>query len=443
MALAPSPALRAMFPAQQRARAGPKRKRCWLAGRRAGKSYLAAIRLLGGAPGQRSAFCARTLKSAKAIIMGTFAELNARFGLGLTIRISTGTVVEPNGHTIQLYGLRDMGQADLIRGQKFRVVIVDECGAFDDDLLKYSLESVIHPTLLDYRGDLVISGTPGPIPKGYYYDLSGNPGLADPVAGRLQTHHWTYLDNPHVPHEDVLEEALELYGATEQSPTFRREYLAVWCEDLDAIIYRYRGERWAPVPGPGKTVLAVDFGSGKERADATTFTVWRQPHDTRTHVFGLQAVARDEIELPETAAIIRELRGKWSVNKIVADEGALGSAIAKALRGTYKLPIEAAKRQDKKGRILAARGRLDAETLHLCEGAKPLADEWLSLCWNEERDDHHPRQADDLSDSALYGLEEFSGWEAERPAPVVVGMQDAIRERAMRRANRGPSFTVE
>lgn len=443
MALAPSQALRAMFPAQRAAREGPKRKRCWLAGRRAGKSYLAAIRLLGGKPGQRSAFCARTLKSAKAIIMGTFSELNAAYGLGLQIRISTGTVTEPNGHVIQLFGLRDRGQADLMRGQKFRVVIVDECGAFDDDLLKYSLESVLLQTLIDYSGDLIISGTPGPIPKGYYYDLSGNPGLDSPVKGRLQTHHWTYLDNPHVPHEDVLEEALELYGATEQSPTFRREYQAIWCEDQDALIYRYRGERWAAVPGPGKTVLALDFGGGERGNDATTFTVWRQPHNNRPHVFCLEAIAKDEIEMPEIAGIAKNLREKWSVNKIVADEGALGHAMAKNLRNQYRLPIEKAIKQDKKGRILSARGRLDAGTLHLCEGAKPLADEWLSLCWDEERQDHHPRQADDLSDSGLYGLEEFSAWEQEVPPQKVVGMQDAIRDRAMRRAARGPGFGVD
>jgi hypothetical protein len=368
--------------------------------------------------------------------------LNAAYKLGLTIRVSTGTVVEPNGHVIQLYGLRDTTQADLIRGQKFRRVVVDEAGAFDDELLKYSLESVIHPTLLDWRGDLVVSGTPGPIPKGYYYDLSGNPGLSDPIAGRLQTHYWTYDDNPHVPHEDVLSEALELYGATENSPTFKREYQAIWCEDTDAIIYRYRGERWAAVPGAGKTVLSVDFGAGKERSDATTFTVWRQPHNTQTHVFCLFALARDVIEIPETAAIIRQIRERWSVNKIVADEGALGGAIAKELR-RYKLPIEAAKKQDKKGRILSARGRLDAGTLHLCEEAKPLADEWLSLCWNEKRTDHHERQADDLSDSALYALEEFSAWQQPDRVPDVIGIQDRIRERAMHKAQRGSSFRID
>ena len=420
-----------------------------MAGRRAGKSYAAGIWLLGGKPLQKSAYVARTLKSAKAIMLGVVAELNAMFGLRLDIRASTGTITEPNGHVIQLYGIRDAGQADLIRGQKFRRVFVDEGGAYPDDLLKYSLESVLQPTLLDYQGDMVVAGTPGPIPRGYFYDITGNPGLAEPFPGRWPCHHWTFRDNPHMPREAVLQEALEVNGWTEQSPTFRREYDAIWCEDADALVYRYRGlvqsdgvtPLWAAPPKSGKTVLSIDFGSGEKRRDATTWTIWRQGYDTQTHVHCLFALARDEIELEEVATITRELRERFSVNKIVADEGALGKALAKALRYTYKLPIEAAIKQDKKGRILSARGRLAAETLHFCEGAEPLWQESRQLCWNEARDDHHERQPDDLWDSALYGLEEFSGWQEESKPAVVVPINEQLRQAAMSRAlTRGPGF---
>ncbi len=453
MALAPSPTLRALTTRQRAAISGSRRFRAWMAGRRAGKSYAAAIWLLGGKAGQVSAYCARTLKSAKAIMLPVFAELNARFNLGLDIRIATGTIIEPSGHTIQFYGLRDQGQADLLRGQKFRRVVVDEGGAFDDELLKYALESVIQPTLIDQRGEMTICGTPGPIPKGYFYDITGNPGLEKPFPGRWPTWHWTFKDNPHVPREDVLKEALEVNGWTENSATFLREYGAIWCEDQDAVIYRYKPELWqadgvtpvwARMPGPGKTVLAIDFGSGEKRRDATTWTVWRQPYNTQTHVYCLFALARDEIELEEVAAITRQLRERWSVNKIVADEGALGKALAKTLRGQYKLPIEAAIKQDKKGRILSARGRLAAQTLHLCEGAAPLWNEWRVLCWNETRDDHHPRQPDDLSDSGLYGLEEFSGWQAAEEPKKVVTLNEAVRQKALQKAqSRGASFRVD
>jgi hypothetical protein len=443
--LAPSPALRALTPKQRAAIAGNKRFRTWMAGRRAGKSYAAAIWLLGGKPLQKSAYIARTLKSAKAIMLGVFAELNARFNLKLDIRISTGTIIEPNGHVIQLYGVRDQGQADLIRGQKFRRVFIDEGGAWPDELLQYTIESVVQATLLDYRGDLIVAGTPGPIPQGYFYDMTGNPGLQEPFPGRWPAHYWTFEDNPHIPRADVLAEALEVNGWTEDSPTFRREYRAIWCEDLDAIIYRYRPELyqadgvtplWSPVPKSGKTVLAIDFGSGEKRRDATTWTVWRQPYDTQTHVYCLFALARDEIELEEVAAITRQLRERFSVNKLVADEGALGKALAKALRTTYKLPIEAAIKQDKKGRILAARGRLAAQTLHMCEEAAPLWQEWRTLCWNETRDDHHERQPDDLSDSALYGLEEFAGWQEKPKGRTVVSLEEQRRQAAMQKAQR-------
>lgn len=450
LSLAPSPTLRALTPKQRAAIAGNKRFRTWMAGRRAGKSYAAAIWLLGGKHLQKSAYIARTLKSAKAIMMGVFAELNARFNLKLDIRIATGTIVEPSGHVIQLYGIRDQGQADLIRGQKFRRVFVDEGGAFPDELLKYSLESVIQPTLLDLRGDLIVAGTPGPIPRGYFYDMTGNPGLQTPFPGRWPSHYWTFEDNPHVPRDSIIEEALTVNGWSEDSPTFRREYRAIWCEDLDALIYRYKTlfqsdgvtPLWSTCNESGKTVMAIDFGSGEERRDATTWTIWRQPYNTQTHVYCLHAYARDEIELEEVASITRQLRERFSVNKIVADEGALGKALAKALRTQYKLPIEAAVKQDKKGRILSARGRLAAETLHLCAGAEPLWQEWRSLCWNEVRDDHHERQADDLSDSALYALEEFAGWQAEEPPPKVVPINQQVREKAMQKATRGASFKI-
>jgi phage terminase large subunit-like protein len=442
LALAPSPALKALHEKQKAAIAGSKRFRCWMAGRRAGKSFAAAVWLLGGKRGEKSAYLSRTLKSAKSIMLGVFAELNATYGLGLEIRIATGTVREPSGHTIQFYGLRDQSQADLIRGQKFRRVFVDEGGAFPDDLLKYSIESVIQPALIDLQGSLIVAGTPGPIPRGYFYSMTGNPGLDEPMIGRWPVSYWTFKDNPHVPREAVLEEALTVNGWTADSPTFRREYLGIWCEDLDALIYRYRGDKWAALPGPGKTVLALDFGSGEKGCDSTTWTVWRQPYNERPHLYCLEAIARDDIELPEVAQITRDLREKWSVNKIVADEGALGKSIARSLRSQYKLPIEAAKKQDKRGRILSMRGRLDSGTVHLCPLAAPLAEEWQALCWNDTRSDHHPRQVDDLSDSGLYGTEEFVAWEDE-PAPTVIELEHArARSLAQAKASRGPGFRI-
>jgi hypothetical protein len=438
--LAPSPVIRCLFDKQRAALWGSRRFRSWLAGRRAGKSFAAAAWLLGGAAGQISIYCSRTLKSAKGIMIAAFRELNARFQLGLDIRASTGTITEPSGHVIQFYGLRDAGAADLIRGlSKLRRAFIDEGGTFTDDLLKYAIESVIQPILLDLKGDMCLAGTPGVIPKGYFFDISGNPGAPQlGQVGRWQTHHWTYESNPHIPAELVLQEAFEANGWTPQHATFMREYGAIWCEDAESIIYRYKGERWASPPESGVTVMALDFGV----VDQTAWAIGRQAYDQRPHMHVLKAHAQSNVDLPEIARITREFRERFNVNRIIADEGALGKALANNLRNQYHLPIEAVPKQHKRAKIDIVRGRLAAGTIHLCEEASPLADEWQTLCWNLERDDHHERQLDDLSDVTCYlaNAEEFSAWEFPVPPKVVSLEHERMKLAAMQRALRGPGL---
>jgi terminase large subunit-like protein len=444
--LAPSTAVRGLHVEQLRAIRHTDRFRSWLAGRRSGKSYAAAVWLLGGGAGELSIYCSRSLKSAKGIMLAVFAELSAKYGLNLEISYSTGTVIEPNGHIIQLFGLMDKNQADLIRGRsRLRKVFVDEAGAFTDDLLKYAVESVLQPMLLDLKGSMCVSGTPGVIPKGYFYDLAGNPGLSQPVVGRWRTNHWTYESNPHVHREDILAEAFSVNGWSPEHATFKREYGAIWCEDAEAIIYRYKTlfdhagvPIWAKPPETGFTVMTLDFGV----VDQTAWAVGRQGYDTRPHLHVLTALGKQNVDLPEIAHITRQFREKYSVNKIYADEGALGKALANNLRSQYSLPIEPVPKQHKRAKIDVVRGRLAAETLHLCEGAAPLYEEWKTLCFNDVRDDHHPRQMDDLSDVVCYlcHTPEFSAYEQERVPPTVVDINVAMKMRASQKHLRGTNM---
>lgn len=441
--LAPSPAVRGLHARQLAATRGLARFRAWLAGRRSGKSYAAAVWLLGGKRGEISVYCARTLKSAKGIMLAVFVELNDKYKLNLDIRASTGTITEPSGHVIQLFGLRDKGAADLMRGlSKLRRVFIDEGGAFTDELLKYCVESVLQPMLLDLQGDMCLSGTPSPIPKGYFYDITGNPGLEKPVIGRWKTSHWTYQDNPHIPGDLVLSEALSANGMTPQHATFKREYGAIWCEDAESLIYRYKCLRdsygkpiWSTPPKSGVTVMCLDFGV----VDQTAWAIGRQAHDQRPHLHVLKALAKSNVDIPEIASITRQFRERFSVNKIYADEGALGKAIANNLRQQHKIPIEHVDKQHKRAKIDVVRGRLEVETLHLCEEAAPVFEEWESLCWNDVRDDHHPRQLDDLSDVVDYlcWAPEFTSYEFPQSLPKPVDIQDEMKRRAALRAIRG------
>lgn len=421
--LKPSPLVRDLHAEQLTALRLRGRWRGIMAGRRSGKSYFVAVWLLGGRAGQVSLYAARTLKSAKAIMLPIFAELNARYNLGLRIRTVEGEIHEPSGHIIRFHGLKDRAAADLLLGQRFRRVAVDEGGAFDSGLLEYSIGKVLTHTLIDTRGDMAIVGTPGPVPKGYFYDLVGDPNGTG-ATGRWPTHGWDLRKNPHIGDaEENIRELLEMNGWTLEHPTFQREVLGRWVNDAGSLIYNYQGERWAQAPDDGKTVLVIDFaGSDKPEADSTAFLVGRQPHNKRPHFFLVEGFKKHGINLKQIADTANTLRVKWNVGRIVVDAGALGAGYAKTLREVFSLHVVAADKRDKRARIGLAQATLDTKTLHVCKDASAIVDEWLSLQWDLEHKDHHEACADDLSDALLYMLNEFNL--VEPPGKVIERVTD-------------------
>lgn len=436
LALKASPLMQGLHPEQRKALRLHGRFRAVIAPRRSGKSYLMATWLLGGRSGQVSLYAARTLKSAKAIMLPVFAELNARYGLGLVIRTAEGEIIEPSGHVIRFHGLKDRAAAELLRGQKFRRIAVDEGGAFDTELLEFSIQAVLQPTLFDQRGELILGGTPGPIPKGYFYDVVGDP-LGTGAAGRWPSHAWTLRQNPHILDADeAIAEILETNGWTADHPRAQRELFGRWANDAGALIYRYQGERWAQPPASGKTVLVVDFaGSDKPEADDTAFLVGRQPHDKRPHVWLLEGFRKHGINLQRIAETIRALKTKHSVSRIIVDAGALGAGYALTLHEVYNIDCEAADKRDKRARIERVVAALDTKTLHICADASAIADEWLSLQWDEGRKTHHEACADDLSDACLYLMNEFTAVDPPGKVIEIATAEAAIRAREMKRAS--------
>lgn len=447
--MAPAPFMAQLPPAQRRAAGRADRFRAWLAPRRSAKSYTGCAWLLGGASGQTSVYGARTLKSAKSIVLGNFAEMSVKHGLHLDIRANTGTITEPNGHVVQLYGLHDQADVDLMRGlSRVRRVFLDEGGAYpsrgklkgetDDgppELLKYAVQGVLQPMLIDVNGELCVAGTPGTRKRGYFYELTGNPGASPPSKGRWQTFHWTIEDNPFINSAALIEEILKANGWTRDHPTFKREFMAIWCDDLESLIYTYKGAI-EPPPPLGLTVLIVDFGV----VDRTAFVVGRQPHDTKPHLFVIDAYAKSHMALGDIAKKIRELMQLHNVNAVFADEGALGKALANALRMQYGIAIQPVPKADKRGRIDIVRGRCESGTLHLCKAAATaILDEWSALCWNDDRDDHHPEHVDDLSDCITYlcALDYFTQQEPDRTPEPVETYEDRLFRLAQERAQRG------
>src|SRR5262245_23608754 len=134
----------------------PSRFRCGLMGRRFGKSYCDAALLLGGQPGDVSLYVAHQFIDAKAIMLPVFRDLDHRHNLGLSINMSDHTITEPTGSVVRLAGVKDESAATSLRGPRYRRVIIDEAQNFSSDLLKYTIEDVLTPALVDSGGDMAV-----------------------------------------------------------------------------------------------------------------------------------------------------------------------------------------------------------------------------------------------------------------------------------------------
>lgn len=406
---APSPMIEGLHRDQALAFYDTHRFKCVLAGRQSGKSHLDATWLLGGESGQTSLYFADTIKSAWNIMYSVFAEINKSHNLGLKVKRGSGEIVEPNGHVIRIHGIKDYGAAEDLRGQKFRRICGDEASVYDDDLLKYTIEDVLQPTLLKYGGDLMLNGTPGPEPEGYFYDLAGDPYSG--IPGRWPTFHWTVDDNPYILPEKVIQDILIANGWTRETVQFQREYLARWVADHGALIYQWE-DRPLLSEGPvaGMTVLAVDFGY---HPDPTAFVVLRS---VQPKVYVLKAFTVNNLTPYDIGNVIQELRKTYHPNFVVTDSGALGKGYAAQLIEQFQINVDPADKQDKTAGIHLIQGMIQVGTLEICQDAAALVNEWKKLVWSPRKKTpegrilprtHHPKYRDDCTDATIYGLKKM------------------------------------
>jgi len=132
-------------------------------------------------------------------------------------------------HRIKLFtgGTLDMWSMDGERpgiGRKYKRVVVDEAGMCPN--LKEQFNEAIRPTLTDYRGDGVFSGTPKG--RNYFWQVwcLGN----DPDEPEWQSFHMPSSMNPYL---DIAEIEAARKGMPDRA--FRQEYLAEFIEESGGV----------------------------------------------------------------------------------------------------------------------------------------------------------------------------------------------------------------
>ena len=412
---AEAPYLAALFPEQRAFVLDPAKRKTALCGRRAGKTEAVAAWLLDGAerkPGETCAYIALSQKQARRILWQTLRRVTGRHQIPITFHEQTLMATLENGSRIWITGCDNQGQADDFRGDRYYRVAIDEAGSFPD-WLAYLVNDALNPALMDLDGELAMVGTPGLVPVGFFYERS---------AGEhpWPTHHWTSLDNPYVPGEKYLNEQRGENGWDTNHPTYVREYLGQWVRDDEARIYPFEPSRntgTAPPLGERGWLRVLSVDLGYDDPCAFTLSVSLQGHP---EVYFERAWTERKLTPAHISGKIQQLRAEQKIHRIVIDEGGLGKSISEGFRNDG-IPCEPAEKSKKLAAIHEVRGALLAGTLRIDpQSCRGLRDEWLTVPWNEKRDDHHESFRDDLCDSALYGWRAHrSFYRPEHEAPAV------------------------
>lgn len=203
-------------------------------GRRSGKTTTFIAKVGQKFDAYRAARCAYFAPSDKqgvAIIWEDIREYNRMFDLGLDEHWSDKQWSR-EGATLEVIGFNSRRDSERARGRKFHLVCCDEVQGAPEWFAAFIVD-VVAPTTLDFRGQIVVAGTPSPTASGFFYDAY------HAREGWSNGYHWTCAENPYFINQgrDPLREARERYSLAEDSITYRREWLGEWIVDPDALVY--------------------------------------------------------------------------------------------------------------------------------------------------------------------------------------------------------------
>lgn len=392
--------------------------------RRAGKSTACAIHLLYAAlkhPGTLSVYITLARTNAKGIIWPVLLELNREYKLGGIPNESDLILKFPNGSRVWASGAATSVEIDRFRGHAFKLVYIDEAQSFGNHLHNL-IDDVLRFAVMDYRGQIRMIGTPGPVPVGYYHDV-----WSDKIKG-WSKHHWTVFDNPFIQKkrgqspEEYLKEELERRGLTEQDPTIQREVFGKFVIDRRKLVIDYAEDRndYGEPPRGLTYIFGIDIGF--EDADAIAVLGFDYTSPT---TYLVEECVKSKQGLTELIGTIERLREKYKPIKLMIDEGGLGKKLAEEMRRRYQIPVQPADKARKFENIEILNDCLRTKRF-LAKRDSRFANDAMLLEWDFERmrpDKKYvsDRFHSDIIDAVLYGFKESPAfnWQPEAIKPKV------------------------
>lgn len=381
----------------------PSKRVAAVCSRRAGKSTGVAFSIVRHAlrfPDSVIPYITLIKRQGKEILWPELRRLNAAYNLGLKFNQNDLSVTFPNKSRVYIIGGREEGELETLRGLKYPAVYIDEAQAFRGFLAEV-IEDIIEPSLLDLDGSLYLTGTPNAACAGYFHDVTNTKRFTG-----WSVHSWTARDNPHLPNfETWLKARKEHYRWSDNDPTMLREWEGKWVRDGSALVYNiqdYNLIDTMPEVDDIEFVLGLDLGY----VDSTAFTILGFS-EAQHAVYLIESYKQSKLIPSAVAAHVERLRERYPFRKIVADTGGLGKGYVEEMKQRFRIPIEAAKKQNKNANIELLNGDLKSGVVRIVRGSnEDYVSEANLLQWNDDRTKPDDRFEDHLCDSFLYGYRE-------------------------------------
>lgn len=330
------------------------------------------------------------------------------------------------------------------RGQKYNRIVIDEMGAQPESYIEYFI-SMLWPTMIKNDGRMLRTGNPGLVLRGYWYEQTKE-GRA---PGTPPLFHYTAWDNPALGSREYVdafvEEYLQQQGLDRSSATFKREWLAIWVEDIGALVFPFEvrnehglpGRNWADAlplrtgsgimlqPRLWQRVISTDVGI----VDSCAFVVL-MAHPALADDYIVHAEKFCEMTSPDFRAHLRTLVKKWRPTRPTRiDTGGMGKAYAVDCQ-RHGLAVIAAEKTEKRANVRLFRDRILAGSIKVIEGqCDPLLDEAAALGWDARRELPREGLPDDAVHASMYGWRDLHNYrDFDRPTPLALDGPPAADE---------------
>ena len=386
-----------------------------------GKSVGIAADMIDTAQNEKEAnllYITQTQGAARNIIWGELLKILEEYEIEAKVDNTRLSIMFDNKSKIYLAGAKDHTEVAKFRGYKLRKCYIDEAQSIRPSILTELVNDVIIPALRDLRGDLVLTGTPGPVCAGPYYEYSQSPNW--------DSQHWSAFDNPfmhNLPELDLnqtLAEERVIRGIDESDPSYVRETYGKWVEDLDSLVFKFNKDRniytTLPIDGEWTYVMGVDLGW--DDADSVSILGYNSFHKK---IYIIEEWEKSKQTITELVKKVTHYKETYNPVKIVVDAGALGKKINEEIRQRHGLHMDAADKARKVEYIELLNDDLRTGKFMVPQNSV-FEEESRLVIWDKDsilRNPERPKISDvyhsNLMDSTLYAWRECKHFLGAKP----------------------------